>query len=73
MTKKSDTYTIKDVAIDTILGKVEYSTPEIQKKRLDICNGCPKLNKTINQCNECGCFVKQKVKYKKSSCPLGKW
>lgn len=66
-------YGIKDIAVDLVKGKIEFSPPQDQKSRLDICNACPKLDKKIMQCTACGCFVKAKVKFKLSSCPLGKW
>ncbi|RAX56451.1 hypothetical protein CCZ01_09490 [Helicobacter monodelphidis] len=46
---------------------------EIQQKRLHICLACDRLFALTKNCKECGCFVKMKVKYKKSECPLGKW
>ena len=45
---------------------------EIAKERWDYCTNCPSLTK-LNRCLHCGCFMKLKVKYKKSSCPLGIW
>lgn len=40
--------------------------------RLARCKMCPKLLSTGN-CTLCGCFVKDKAKYKDESCPINKW
>lgn len=66
-------YGLKEIAVDLIKGGVEYTDQKEQQRRLDICQNCPKLNKTLVQCTECGCFMKAKVKFKLSKCPLGKW
>lgn len=46
---------------------------EVKNKRLAECLNCPRLNKTLMQCKECGCFVNLKTEYKQEECPLGKW
>ncbi len=73
MTDDKKPYGIGNIALDTLLGRVEYVSPEERERRLDICKGCPRLNEALMQCKECGCFVKAKTKYKESSCPIGKW
>jgi thiol-disulfide isomerase/thioredoxin len=50
--------------------KVEES---VKMNRLAICNSCPKLNKTLTQCDVCKCFLAVKTQYKEESCPEGKW
>ena len=70
---KKKPYGVKDVAIDAILGRIEFVTPEVRAERLKICDGCPFLNKKLMKCEACGCFVKAKTKFKESSCPKGKW
>jgi hypothetical protein len=47
-------------------------TVSLYEKRIAICSLCPKKMVTGN-CSVCGCFVKDKAKYKGESCPLGKW
>tara|TARA_R110001592_G_scaffold321960_4_gene600673 strand:+ start:3091 stop:3291 length:201 start_codon:yes stop_codon:yes gene_type:complete len=49
--------------------KVTYITHEM---RLKECRTCDKLLLTGN-CSICGCFVKDKSKYKEESCPQNKW
>lgn len=56
---------------------------EMSEKRLKLClepckkevNGMqiPVYNENTGQCNDCGCFVRQKVKLVNEVCPLGKW
>ena len=48
-------------------------TEEIQKKRYDICKGCPDFISLTSQCKRCGCFMKHKSKLSAASCPIGKW
>ena len=45
---------------------------DLHSTRVSICNKCPKLLITGN-CSVCGCFVKDKAKYKNEKCPLKKW
>jgi len=44
---------------------------ETQDKRTQICNSCD--SNKLGVCTKCGCIIKLKVKWKISSCPLGKW
>jgi hypothetical protein len=56
------------------LKKSAYSNDGLlSEQRFAICSECPSLIKKTSQCNECGCFMKIKVKLKEASCPLGKW
>lgn len=66
-------YGLANVALDTLLGRVEYASNEVREQRLAICHGCPLLNAKLMQCTDCGCFVKVKTKYKDASCPKAKW
>lgn len=43
------------------------------KDRWDVCKDCKHLIKSTNRCSDCGCFMKAKVKLKKSTCPKGMW
>ena len=43
------------------------------QQRLDECNKCKDLDKSLGRCTVCGCFVSIKVKADYESCPLGKW
>jgi hypothetical protein len=42
-------------------------------ERAKICGSCDRLFKPTWSCKECGCFMKIKVRFSNSSCPLGKW
>jgi len=46
--------------------------PADEKRRWDHCKGCTFLTEK-NTCKKCGCFMKFKVKFKHSSCPIGIW
>lgn len=56
---------------------INPNTPKVSDEqaelRFKVCLQCPKLIKTTNQCKECGCFMKAKVKLKEASCPLNFW
>ena len=43
------------------------------KIRWDICQECSFLDKSINRCRACGCFMKLKVHIDKVQCPEKKW
>jgi hypothetical protein len=58
---------------DLLNPKIKNVSPEVAKKRLDICYGCDRLIKSTHQCKECGCIMNLKVKLPHASCPLGKW
>lgn len=51
----------------------ERVSDEIESTRFSICMDCPELIKVTNQCKQCGCFMKLKVKLKSSTCPIGNW
>lgn len=64
-------YSLKDLAKDTVKGNVDFISPEVRKKRIDLCNVCDYLK--LRTCTKCGCLVDLKTKLTKSSCPMGKW
>lgn len=45
---------------------------EIREHRISICRVCPKFTPE-ERCTECGCFMKVKVAFVTSVCPIGKW
>ena len=53
--------------LDIFLEKTEA------QKRFDICKKCDQIKIPLYQCDQCGCFMKIKVKMKNSNCPLDKW
>ena len=44
---------------------------EERNRRWSICGDCPRLQN--DRCLECGCFMKVKVAFQTSVCPLNKW
>ncbi len=43
--------------------------------RVEICNSCDLLDKVNFKCNSCGCYLKYKIAWATSECPLNppKW
>jgi hypothetical protein len=50
-----------------------FVTQPIAQARYDICKACEHFNNILYTCKQCGCFMKMKVKFQNSSCPIGKW
>lgn len=44
---------------------------EVRQSRWSTCQSCPKLQN--DRCVECGCFMKVKVAFVTSKCPIGNW
>jgi len=42
-------------------------------KRLEICQECEFYIKTARICGKCKCFMPLKARFRKSTCPIGKW
>jgi hypothetical protein len=59
--------------IDLFNPEKPRSDQETIDARLAICNTCPQLNKKLQQCRKCGCFMKLKTTLQQAKCPLGKW
>ncbi len=49
------------------------STKSEAQSRLDVCNKCKDLDKSLGRCTICGCFVSLKAKMDYETCPAGKW
>ena len=41
--------------------------------RLSICKACVFYNHEETRCNDCGCFLLNKAKFKNEDCPQGYW
>lgn len=65
-------YGLMDITKDILKMQVAWSPAEDAERRIAICNTCPDLSK-LRACNHCGCFMDAKVKFEKSTCPIGKW
>jgi hypothetical protein len=55
------------------LDTVWTRSKKISHERLEICRECPSYNSSIDQCKECGCFMKVKTMFVDSVCPINKW
>ena len=53
-------------------GSVMSSVYE-RRKRLAICKSCTSYDRSCDECTECGCPMKRKVKFKYAECPRRKW
>jgi len=71
--QEKQSYNILNVISDEIQGKADKVNKPTEQLRLSICKNCEQLFKLTGSCKKCGCFVRAKVKYAKSSCPIGKW
>lgn len=63
----------KAIASNLVQGKDLIVSEKVFKDRMLTCQGCPKYNKLLNQCEECGCFLALKGRLANLKCPLGKW
>lgn len=52
-----------------------FSSQELRKKRLELCESCDMLGNvaSVLNCTSCGCFIKPKIAIKLQNCPIGKW
>lgn len=44
---------------------------EIIDKRMEICNACE--HNVMGVCKKCGCILRVKTQWARTSCPLKKW
>lgn len=56
---------------NAVSGNKTLVEQDVRDSRWSICNGCERLQG--DRCLECGCFMKVKVAFITSECPLGKW
>ena len=56
---------------NAISGNQTLVDDEVRIHRWSVCQECPRLQN--DRCLECGCFMKIKVAFKTSNCPLQKW
>lgn len=56
-------------------GRSFKTPPELQQKRLAICETCPFVKETAKgiKCTKCGCRLQSKTNVVTESCPIGKW
>jgi hypothetical protein len=56
---------------NAIKGNNTLVSDEVRTQRWSVCQQCPKL--LNDRCVECGCFMKVKVAFVTSKCPIGNW
>lgn len=61
------------MSVFDIFNRDEKVSPQLQRRRVNICMDCDHLIKATNQCNLCGCLVRKKCALKTEFCPDGKW
>ena len=66
-------YNIFHVIRDYLTGNVSFVDKEERLSRLAECKECEHFFAPTKQCLKCGCFLKLKVRYEESFCPIGKW
>ena len=45
----------------------------VSKLRMEECERCDYYDKKQTRCRKCGCYMKVKVKFNNTQCPIGKW
>lgn len=60
------------IVSNAVQGNKSLVDDDIRENRLSICRTCPKFTPE-ERCTECGCFMKVKVAFVTSKCPMGKW
>lgn len=56
---------------NALKGNSTLLSDEEREARWSICQSCPFLQN--DRCTKCGCFMKVKVAFKTSKCPMEKW
>lgn len=52
-------------------GNASIASDELREHRWSTCKSCEFLSN--DRCSKCGCFMKVKVAFITSKCPVGKW
>jgi len=64
---------VLDIIQETIKGN-NLTVDDFEKqRRYDICQVCEYFFEPQSRCKKCGCFMKKKVEFTASKCPVGKW
>jgi hypothetical protein len=59
------------IAENALSGNKTLVEDSVREERWSKCQLCPKLQN--DRCVECGCFMKVKVAFVTSKCPIGNW
>ncbi|NDB61080.1 hypothetical protein EB001_21955 [bacterium] len=75
MTTRWEEYKKKNgvTPLDALSPLSKKTSNEIANQRFQLCLKCPELIPKVNQCKQCGCFMRFKTKLEAAKCPLGKW
>ena len=69
----SKLFNLSSAVITQVAAGCPVSSEEDRRARAEECAKCPSFNKEEYKCNECGCFLKYKIVWETSKCPLNKW
>jgi hypothetical protein len=67
------TSTVADIIRETLQGNNLFASEFEQQRRYDICQVCEYFYAPQAKCKKCGCFMKKKVEFNATKCPIGKW
>lgn len=65
--------TALDILRETLKGNDLYVSEFEKQQRYDMCQACDYFYAPQSRCKKCGCFMKKKVEFTASKCPIGKW
>ena len=64
---------VQKIISDASEGQDLFASEFEQQRRYDICQVCEYFVSRSNRCFKCGCFMKTKVTFNASECPVNKW
>ena len=70
---KNLTELVRKMMADVANGEDLFVSDFEQQRRFDMCQVCEHFVSGQKRCKKCGCFMKNKVVFKASECPVGKW
>lgn len=59
------------IVSNALKGNQTLASDAVREYRWSVCQTCPMLEN--NRCVKCGCFMKVKVAFSSSACPMDKW
>lgn len=62
-----------DILQETLKGGDLLVSEFESQRRYDICQACEHFYAQQERCKKCGCFMKKKVEFTASKCPVDKW
>lgn len=64
---------VQKIMSDVAEGQDLFASEFEQQRRYDMCQVCEHFVSSSKRCTKCGCFMKNKVVFNSSECPIGKW